>query len=157
MCVNESGTRLRIPVAARRRSIQTSPGNCHSGEATRHPAGTRVGTTQKLSVATLEAKTFVVLASGKGIFVETRMKNRAKLNTEKKAKRKAMKQSKCFPIVAAMLLGAGLTTATVNAQNECEDRITSGGWIVTDFGTANFGASGGLHKGQFWGQLNYVD
>jgi hypothetical protein len=70
-----------------------------------------------------------------------------------------MKRFSYASIVAATLLGAGLMTVSVRAQDEnCEDRITSGGWIVIpEVGTANFGASGGLHKGEFWGQLNYVD
>lgn len=71
-----------------------------------------------------------------------------------------MKRFSYASIVAATLLGAGLMSVPVRAQDgtsDCEDRITSGGWIETDFGTANFGASGGLHKGEFWGNLNFVD
>jgi len=71
-----------------------------------------------------------------------------------------MKRHSYASLMAATLLGAGLMTVTLRAQDgttDCEDRITSGGWIVTDFGTANFGASGGLHKGEFWGSLNFVD
>ena len=70
-----------------------------------------------------------------------------------------MKKISYLSIVAAVLVAAALTAVpTPQAQKtECEDRITSGGWIVTDFGTANFNAGGGLHQGEFWGQLNYVD
>ena len=62
-------------------------------------------------------------------------------------------------LMVATLLGAGLTTATMNAQ-DCDDRITSGGWIVTSFGsTANFGVHGGLDPSnpeELKGNLNYV-
>src|SRR6266508_445604 len=70
-----------------------------------------------------------------------------------------MKRFNYAQILAATLLGAGLVTARLTAQ-DCDDRITSGGWIVTTFGsTANFGAHGGLDPSnpeELWGHLNYV-
>jgi hypothetical protein len=73
-----------------------------------------------------------------------------------------MKQFNNASLIVATLLGAGLLAVPVMAQNQddCEDRITSGGWIDTSFGsTANFGAHGGLDPSdptQLKGNLNYV-
>jgi len=74
-----------------------------------------------------------------------------------------MKKFSYASLAAATLLGAGLLTGRMTAQNgttDCDDRITSGGWIVTSFGsTANFGAHGGLDPSdpsQLKGNLNYV-
>ena len=70
-----------------------------------------------------------------------------------------MKQLSYTKLMVAVLLGAGLLTVRLYAQ-DCDDRITSGGWIVTSFGsTANFGAHGGLDPSdptQLSGNLNYV-
>jgi len=42
--------------------------------------------------------------------------------------------------------------------SRCDDRITSGGWIITESGAkGNFGAHGGIQNGQLWGGLNYID
>ena len=46
------------------------------------------------------------------------------------------------------------------ADQGCEDRVTGGGFILPVVGDtvhANFGAGGGLHHGELWGHLNYVD
>jgi len=46
------------------------------------------------------------------------------------------------------------------AVEGCEDRVTGGGFIIPTPGDtihANFGAGGGLHHGELWGHLNYVD
>src|SRR6266516_2877749 len=69
-------------------------------------------------------------------------------------------------IIAASLLGAGLVTLPMGVRggghagggggDECSDRVTGGGWIITDGATANFGVEGGILKGKLWGHLNYV-
>src|SRR5262245_44814671 len=78
-----------------------------------------------------------------------------------KRKEKSMNQFRYAMLAAATLLGAGLMTGLMaQPQDECEDRITSGGWIVIDFGsTANFGAHAGLDPSnpeELSGHLNYV-
>jgi hypothetical protein len=74
-----------------------------------------------------------------------------------------MKQYSYAKLTAAVLLGAGLLTVRMYAQ-DCDDRITSGGWItITNeaglVSTANFGVHGGLDPSdptQLSGNLNYV-
>ena len=74
-----------------------------------------------------------------------------------------MKRFSYASIVTAALLGAGLMTAPLNAQNQtnCEDRVTGGGYIIIpgeEDGNvfANFGAGGGIHQGDLWGYLTFV-
>lgn len=41
---------------------------------------------------------------------------------------------------------------------DCSDRVTGGGWILTSCGKkANFGVGGGIKKGKLWGHLTYID
>ena len=43
-------------------------------------------------------------------------------------------------------------------NNECDDFVTGGGWIVRpNNARANFGVHGGIKNGEFWGGLNYLD
>jgi hypothetical protein len=77
-----------------------------------------------------------------------------------KPKKKSMKKFSYVSVVTATLLAASLTTTRLQAQEEepCEDRVTSGGWIVPgENRLANFGAGGGIHQGELWGYLTYVD
>src|SRR5215831_5269710 len=75
-----------------------------------------------------------------------------------------MKRFTCLSLAAGALVLASLTTVpkapAQNNTSDCDDRITSGGWIVTSFGsTANFGVHGGLDPSdpsQLKGNLNYV-
>lgn len=87
-----------------------------------------------------------------------------------------MKRLQNAGILAASLLGAGLMTVSMvvsggdkglptgggpvgGDEKDCEDRVTGGGWIVgtPTGGFANFGVGGGIHNGEFWGHLNYLD
>jgi hypothetical protein len=70
-----------------------------------------------------------------------------------------MKRFSYASIATALLLAAGLMTVRVNAQDEqgCDDRVTGGGFILPGGQFANFGAGGGIHQGDLWGYLNFVD
>jgi hypothetical protein len=81
-----------------------------------------------------------------------------------KRKETTMKKHSYTSIVAATLFGAGLMAVPMaQAQDgDCEDRVTGGGYIVINDGPppiafANFGAGGGLHQGELWGYINFVD
>ena len=69
-----------------------------------------------------------------------------------------MKQFSYVSIVSSLIVAAGLMTVRMAQAQDCEDRVTSGGWITPTPDTyANFGAGGGLHQGELWGYLTYVD
>src|SRR6266545_2019577 len=82
------------------------------------------------------------------------------------------RQFRYVGIVATALVAGGLMTVSMAradrktsdvaplAADGCEDRVTGGGFIIPTPGDtihANFGAGGGLHQGELWGHLNYVD
>lgn len=61
-------------------------------------------------------------------------------------------------IIATALVAAALTAVPTAQAQDCEDRVTSGGWITPTADTfANFGAGGGIHQGELWGYLTFVD
>lgn len=54
---------------------------------------------------------------------------------------------------------AGITVGTTPppAEHDC-GKLTGGGWIMTPSGAkGTFAVSGGIRRGEFWGQLNYND
>jgi hypothetical protein len=72
-----------------------------------------------------------------------------------------MKRFSYVSMVVAALISASPTIMHVAQAQElpdCEDRVTGGGWIVpAENQYANFGAGGGIHQGELWGYLTYVD
>ncbi len=72
-------------------------------------------------------------------------------------------KSRLSTLTAGCCLGFSLLVANTAKSHEvppdCEDRFTGGGIIslTPSGGKGTFGAHGGIHNGEFWGGLNYVD
>jgi hypothetical protein len=70
-----------------------------------------------------------------------------------------------FYIDGCMNGAAGIVQAGISCEGktpppqagEC-GKLTGGGWILSSTGAkCSFGVSGGIRRGEFWGQLNYID
>jgi hypothetical protein len=70
-----------------------------------------------------------------------------------------------FYIDGCMNGAAGIVEAGISSEGktpppqagEC-GKLTGGGWILSSTGAkCTFGVSGGIRRGEFWGQLNYID